>query len=172
MSDFERCSLRRFRNGGTAASKWETFLVVAAFGGGELNDRMERYVQINAFLLRLADQISIKGAECRLMSDDQDRRTQPFEFDNHRFQSLDDIRIRLALRIAITELIGRACGELLWHAFFDLFVGQAVAYPGVDLVECAKHLNVRSDRRGRGDGPLKDACPDDRVNAALVHEAG
>ena len=82
-------------------SKWEALLVVTGLGGGELDDGVERNAEVRAFILRLAHQVSIEGAEHGLVSDDEDRGAQAFEFDDDRFKALDHIRVGFTSRVSV-----------------------------------------------------------------------
>ena len=58
-------------------------LVVTGLRGRELDDGVEGDAEVWAFVLRLAHQISIEGAQDGLVSDDEDRGAQALEFDDN-----------------------------------------------------------------------------------------
>jgi hypothetical protein len=102
---------------------------------GELDDGVERDLEIRKALEGVIHKVGVQAPEDGLVSNDQDVLLS-FQIHEHGFQALNYIPVRLAILVPVVVLIVIALGKIFRELFLDLFVCQRICLAGFEFVQC------------------------------------
>lgn len=92
----------------------------------QLDDGVQRNLQVRQLACRLVEEVREDASEDRLVRHHQ-HVSLPLQLHHHRLKADHDVLIRLATRVAISELVGVARLEVVWMLLLDLLVRHLFA---------------------------------------------
>jgi len=132
----------------------------------KFDEAMQRNFHPGTLLLTRAHKIRVNTPQHRLVRDDENV-LRPLQLHDDGFQPDDDVTVALAAEVAVVVFILVTGLEVRGIALFDFGVGQPVADPGVEFIQCfpgellvreiAGRLGRAFERR-RPDGEGEVAC--------------
>jgi len=129
----------------------ESPLLAGIGSGGELDDGMEGDFEVGESLEGVIHKVGVEASEDGLVSNDQDIFLS-FQIHEHRFQTLNNIPIGLAILVSVVVLVVVALGKVVGELFLDLFVRQCISLAGLEFVQCLPGELFVGEMFGGGDG--------------------